>query len=69
MEILLSGGVAANTLLRQVVAARSPLPLRVPPPSLCTDNAAMIAACGHYRFRAGQRDGLDLDIQPGLRIG
>jgi len=68
-EILLSGGVAANTLLRQVVAARSPLPLRVPPPSLCTDNGAMIAACGHYRFQAGQRDGLDLDIQPGLRIG
>jgi len=41
----------------------------VPPPSLCTDNGAMIAACGHYRFQAGQRDGLDLDIQPGLRIG
>jgi N6-L-threonylcarbamoyladenine synthase len=69
VEILLSGGVAANTLLRQVVTARSPLPLRVPPPSLCTDNAAMIAACAYYRFLAGQRDGLDLDIQPNLRIG
>ncbi len=68
-EILLSGGVAANAHLRQVVSARSPLPLRVPPPSLCTDNAAMIAACAYYRFRAGQRDGLDLDIQPNLRIG
>jgi N6-L-threonylcarbamoyladenine synthase len=68
-EMLLSGGVAANTFLREVVAARSPLPLRVPPPSLCTDNGAMIAACAHYRFLAGQRDGLDLDIQPGLRIG
>jgi N6-L-threonylcarbamoyladenine synthase len=68
-QILLSGGVAANTLLRQVVAARSSLPLRVPPPSLCTDNGAMIAACAHYRFQTGQRDGLDLDIEPGLRIG
>ena len=29
----------------------------------------MIAACAYYRFCAGQRDGLDLDIQPGLRIG
>jgi hypothetical protein len=29
----------------------------------------MIAACAHYRFVAGQRDSLDLDIQPGLRIG
>jgi len=69
VEILLSGGVAANSLLRQVVAARSPLPLRVPPASLCTDNGAMIAACAYYRFQAGQRNGLDLDIEPGLRIG
>jgi N6-L-threonylcarbamoyladenine synthase len=68
-EILLSGGVAANALLRQVVAARSPLPVRMPPSSFCTDNAAMIAACAYYRFQTGQRDGLDLDIQPGLRIG
>ncbi len=68
-EILLSGGVAANTLLRQVVAARSPFPVRMPPSSFCTDNAAMIAACAYYRFQTGQRDGLDLDIQPGLRIG
>jgi hypothetical protein len=29
----------------------------------------MIAACAHYRFLAGQRDALDLEIQPGLRIG
>jgi N6-L-threonylcarbamoyladenine synthase len=56
-EILLSGGVAANTLLRQTMAARSPLPVRVPPPSFCTDNAAMVAACGYYRFQTGQRDG------------
>ena len=69
VEILLSGGVAANSLLRQVVAARSPLPLRVPPASLCTDNGAMIAACAYYRFQAGQRNDLDLDIEPGLRIG
>ena len=51
------------------MAARSPLPLRLPPPFLCTDNGAMIAACAYYRFQAGQRDSLDLDIQPGLRIG
>jgi len=68
-EILLSGGVAANSFLRETVATRSPLPLRLPPPSLCTDNGAMIAACAYYRFHAGQRDSLDLDIQPGLRIG
>ncbi len=68
-EILLAGGVAANSLLRQVLAQRSSLPLRVPPPSLCTDNAAMVGSCAYYRLRQGQRDGLDLDVQPGLRIG
>ena len=67
-EILLAGGVAANSLLRQVLGQRSSLPLRVPPPSLCTDNAAMVASCAYYRLRQGQRDGLDLDVQPGLLI-
>jgi len=68
-EILLAGGVAANSLLRQVLAQRSSVPLRVPPPSLCTDNAAMVASCAYYRLRQGQRDDLDLDVQPGLRLG
>jgi len=68
-EILLAGGVAANSLLRQVLAQRSSLPLHVPPPSLCTDNAAMVGSCAYYRLRQGRHDGLDLDVQPGLRIG
>jgi N6-L-threonylcarbamoyladenine synthase len=68
-EILLAGGVAANSRLRQSLAQRSPLPLRVPPLSLCTDNAAMVASCAYYRLRAGHQDGLDLDVQPSLRIG
>jgi N6-L-threonylcarbamoyladenine synthase len=68
-EILLAGGVAANSILRQVLAQRSSVPLRVPLPSLCTDNAAMVASCAYYRLRQGQRDDLDLDVQPGLRLG
>ncbi len=68
-EILLAGGVAANSLLRQVLAQRSSLPLRVPPLSQSTDNAAMVASCAYYRLRQGQRDDLDLDVQPGLRLG
>ena len=68
-EVLLSGGVAANTRLRQALAERLPLPLRVPPPDLCTDNAAMIAACAHYRLQQGDVAPLDVDVQPGLRIG
>jgi len=67
-QILLAGGVAANGLLRQRLVKNSPLPVLIPPPVLCTDNAAMIAACGYYRFRAGKIDGLSLDVIPGLKL-
>jgi N6-L-threonylcarbamoyladenine synthase len=67
-QILLSGGVAANGLLRKRLAENSPIPVLIPPPVLCTDNAAMIAACGYYRLRSGKRDGLDLDVVPGLKL-
>ena len=68
-QIVLAGGVAANSRLRAELAARSPVPVLVPPPDLCTDNGAMIAACGYRRLLAGGAGGLDLDIDPGLRIG
>jgi N6-L-threonylcarbamoyladenine synthase len=49
-EVVVCGGVAANTLLRrraaEVVAGRARLTM--PPLDLCTDNAAMIAAAGYY---------------------
>jgi N6-L-threonylcarbamoyladenine synthase len=49
-EVVVSGGVAANTLLRkraaEVVGERARLTM--PPPELCTDNAAMIAAAGFF---------------------
>jgi N6-L-threonylcarbamoyladenine synthase len=63
-EILVAGGVSANRALRQAFQERSSLPVRVPPLSLCTDNAAMIAAVGHRRYLAGQRDALDIDVLP-----
>ncbi|MBI4284195.1 MAG: tRNA (adenosine(37)-N6)-threonylcarbamoyltransferase complex transferase subunit TsaD [Chloroflexi bacterium] len=67
-QVLLAGGVASNKPLRQRLVKDSPIPVLIPPPVLCTDNAAMIAACGYYRFQAGKIDGLDLDVVPGLRM-
>jgi len=67
-QVLLAGGVASNGLLRRRLAEKSPIPVLVPEPILCTDNAAMIAACGYYRFQAGKVDGLDLDVVPSLKM-
>ncbi|MGD8622005.1 MAG: tRNA (adenosine(37)-N6)-threonylcarbamoyltransferase complex transferase subunit TsaD, partial [Anaerolineales bacterium] len=63
-QILVAGGVSANRALRATFQARAEVPVLVPPLTLCTDNAAMIAAVGHWRFLAGQRDALDIDVLP-----
>lgn len=62
-EVFVAGGVSANAALRTSMIERAGVPVRIPPLSLCTDNAAMIAAAGHYRYLAGQRDSLDFDIR------
>lgn len=67
-QILLSGGVAANKLLRQEMAKRSDLPVLYPPISLCTDNAAMVAGAAYFRYQAGYRSGWDLDVIPNLKL-
>ncbi len=63
-EVFVAGGVSANATLRAAMIARAERPVRIPPLSLCTDNAAMIAAAGYYRLRAGQTDTLDFDVRP-----
>jgi N6-L-threonylcarbamoyladenine synthase len=68
VQVLLAGGVAANKALRAKMAEQVHVPVRCPPISLCTDNAAMTAAAGYYRYLAGQRSGLDLDVIPSLRL-
>jgi N6-L-threonylcarbamoyladenine synthase len=70
-SIVLGGGVAANRVLRDRLAAgaaASGIPLVVPRPSLCTDNGAMIGAAGARRMEAGARAGLDLDARPSLPL-
>jgi N6-L-threonylcarbamoyladenine synthase len=67
-RIMLAGGVAANRLLRQQMAERSSLPVLYPPLALCTDNAAMIASAGYFRYRAGYRSGWDLDVISNLKL-
>jgi N6-L-threonylcarbamoyladenine synthase len=51
--VILAGGVAANTRLREVLTKRAGVPVHVPPIHLCTDNAAMIAACAYWRPQIG----------------
>jgi N6-L-threonylcarbamoyladenine synthase len=63
-EILIAGGVSANSALRAAMRAQSELPVRCPPLNLCTDNAAMIAAAAYYRYEAGLRSDLDFDVFP-----
>ena len=70
-SLLLTGGVAANTVLRREAARMADelgLPLFVPPIALSTDNAAMIGAAGHVAFLRGVRAGWDLNAEPYLPL-
>jgi N6-L-threonylcarbamoyladenine synthase len=62
------GGVSANSALRASMKESLDIPVRYPPPVLCTDNAAMIAAAAHRHYIDGRRDGLDLDVAPSLQL-
>ena len=70
-SIGIAGGVSANSRLRADAAARGEregLPVYVPSLALSTDNAAMIAAAGLRRFRAGVTAALDLNAEANLAV-
>src|SRR5262245_53228288 len=71
MSILLSGGVAANSRLREVFVERcaeAGLKFYYPKPILTTDNAAMIAAAGAAKLMRGETSAIDVDADPNLRL-
>ena len=70
--LVLAGGVAANTLLRErltEVAEKKRIAFSYPPPILCTDNGAMIATAGYYRYLAKDFAPWNLNAIPGLSLG
>jgi len=71
-EVLaLAGGVASNSGLRNTTndkCQKNGLRLMMPPPILCTDNAAMIGSAGFYRLMRGEIAGLELNAVPSLRL-
>ena len=69
--VLLTGGVAANSRLRSLMEERTGaagLSLVVPPPELCTDNAAMVACAGYYRMLDKRISDLSLDCYANLPL-
>lgn len=70
-KLVLAGGVAANSKLRQDLQKecdRHGIRLYVPEPVLCTDNAAMIACAAYYKYQKQGADDLYLDAYPSLAI-
>jgi N6-L-threonylcarbamoyladenine synthase len=70
-RIVLSGGVACNGRLRSELtqaAADHGIEVYYPSPSLCTDNAAMIAAAGYPRLQRGERAPLSFNADPDLAL-
>lgn len=70
-RIVLAGGVAANTRLREKMKEKADaegLKVYFPAPKLCTDNGAMIALAGYHLLKRGRRDDFRLNANPALTL-
>jgi N6-L-threonylcarbamoyladenine synthase len=63
-EIIIAGGVSANKRLRERILKESKIPVHIPPLSLCTDNAAMIAGAAYFHYIKGDFSSSDFDVLP-----
>jgi N6-L-threonylcarbamoyladenine synthase len=63
-EIVVAGGVSANKALREAFLGQQEFKVNIPKFAYCTDNAAMIAAAGYFRYARGYRSSLDIDVLP-----
>jgi N6-L-threonylcarbamoyladenine synthase len=63
-EILIAGGVSANEALRAAFLGQTEFKVNIPKFAYCTDNAAMIASAGYFRYALGHRSPLDIDVLP-----
>ncbi len=69
-KIALAGGVSANSYIREefIKLENKGYKIYYPEPILCTDNAAMIASAGYYRYMSGTISNLELNAIPNLKI-
>ena len=71
-KFAIAGGVASNSGLREAfenACKERNIEFFLPPPILCTDNAAMIGSAAYFEYISGVRHGLDLNAVPNLKLG
>ncbi|MBE0479152.1 tRNA (adenosine(37)-N6)-threonylcarbamoyltransferase complex transferase subunit TsaD [Candidatus Aerophobetes bacterium] len=68
-QVIIGGGVASNRFIREYLSRKfmGKLKIFIPPPALCTDNAAMVAALAYNKLKQGKTSPLSLEAKPNLK--